>query len=295
MQIQHRSIPTSSWTKRSPVYRGSFGASGRKRVKFMNHHIQFSAVKKVFGIGSGAVHALGPVDLNVEEGEFISLLGPSGCGKSTLMLMTSGLLEATEGKVVMGGIEVNGPQTDIGVMFQDNTLVPWRTVRGNIELQLEMRGMPLVEHKHKIDQILASVNMEDFEDRYPYELSGGMQQRAAFCQAMIHEPKTMLLDEPLGKLDAMTRERIRSDLQNLWMQKRPTVIFVTHSVFESVFLSDRIVVMAARPGRVVQELTVDAPYPRDMEFRTSPDYAAQTHVVSDALRRAMGDHSNDHL
>ena len=284
MQIQHRSIPTSSWTKRSPVYRGSFGASGRKRVKFMNHHIQFSAVKKVFGIGSGAVHALGPVDLNVEEGEFISLLGPSGCGKSTLMLMTSGLLEATEGKVVMGGIEVNGPQTDIGVMFQDNTLVPWRTVRGNIELQLEMRGMPLVEHKHKIDQILASVNMEDFKDRYPYELSGGMQQRAAFCQAMIHEPKTMLLDEPLGKLDAMTRERIRSDLQNLWMQKRPTVIFVTHSIEEAIQLSTRVAVITPRPGQIERIIDIDLPFPRDFEVKNSSKFSAYVRETQEIFR-----------
>lgn len=214
----------------------------------MSHQIEFSGIKKIFGTGTDAVHAFGPVDLSIAEGEFISLLGPSGCGKSTLMLMTAGLLEATEGNVVLGGNKVRGPQTDVGVMFQDNTLVPWRTVRGNVELQLEMRCMSLIRHKDKVDQLLASVHMEDFADRHPFELSGGMQQRAAFCQAMVHEPKTMLLDEPLGKLDAMTRERIRSDLQNLWMQERPTVIFVTHSIEEAIQLSTRVAVITPSPG-----------------------------------------------
>jgi NitT/TauT family transport system ATP-binding protein len=250
----------------------------------MKHQIEFSAVKKVFGTGDNAVHAFGPVDLSIEEGEFISLLGPSGCGKSTLMLMTSGLLEATEGTVVIGGTEVNGPQTDVGVMFQDNTLVPWRTVRGNIELQLEMRGMSLEEHKDKIDQLLASVHMEDFADRHPYELSGGMQQRAAFCQAMIHEPKTMLLDEPLGKLDAMTRERIRSDLQNLWMQKRPTVIFVTHSIEEAIQLSTRVAVITPRPGKIERIIDIDLPFPRDFEVKNSPEFSAYVRETQEIFR-----------
>lgn len=250
----------------------------------MNHHIEFSAVKKVFGTGPGSVHAFGPVDLRIEEGEFISLLGPSGCGKSTLMLMTSGLLEATEGKIMIGGTEVNSPQTDIGVMFQDNTLVPWRTVRGNIELQLEMRGMSLDENKDNIDQLLASVHMEDFADRHPYELSGGMQQRAAFCQAMIHEPKTMLLDEPLGKLDAMTREKIRSDLQNLWMQKRPTVIFVTHSIEEAIQLSTRVAVITPRPGQIERIIDIDLPFPRDFEVKNSPEFTAYVRETQEIFR-----------
>ena len=250
----------------------------------MTHQIEFSAVKKVFGTGPGAVHAFGPVDLSIKEGEFISLLGPSGCGKSTLMLMTAGLLEATEGKVVIGGSEVTGPQTDVGVMFQDNTLVPWRTVRGNIELQLEMRRMSPQDNKNKIDQLLASVHMEDFADRHPYELSGGMQQRAAFCQAMIHEPKTMLLDEPLGKLDAMTRERIRSDLQKLWMQKRPTVIFVTHSIEEAIQLSTRVAVITPRPGQIERIIDIDLPFPRDFEVKNSPEFTAYVRETQEIFR-----------
>ncbi len=250
----------------------------------MSHQIEFSGVKKVFGTGASAVHAFGPVDLSIAEGEFISLLGPSGCGKSTLMLMTSGLLEATEGSVLIGGTKVKGPQTDVGVMFQDNTLVPWRTVRGNVELQLEMRGMSLSANKDKVDQLLTSVHMEDFADRHPYELSGGMQQRAAFCQAMVHEPKTMLLDEPLGKLDAMTRERIRSDLQNLWMQERPTVIFVTHSIEEAIQLSTKVAVITPRPGTIERIIDIDLPFPRDFEVKNSPEFAAYVRETQEIFR-----------
>lgn len=250
----------------------------------MSHQIEFSGVKKVFGTGADAVHAFGPVDLSIAEGEFISLLGPSGCGKSTLMLMTAGLLETTEGDVLIGGTKVQGPQTDVGVMFQDNTLVPWRTVRGNVELQLEMRGMSPNDYKEKVDQLLASVHMEDFADRHPYELSGGMQQRAAFCQAMVHEPKTMLLDEPLGKLDAMTRERIRSDLQNLWMQKRPTVIFVTHSIEEAIQLSTKVAVITPRPGIIERIIDINLPFPRDFEVKNSAEFAAHVRETQEIFR-----------
>lgn len=250
----------------------------------MSHHIEFAGLKKVFGTGPDAVQAFGPVDLSIAEGEFISLLGPSGCGKSTLMMMTSGLLEATEGTVTIGGSRVKGPQTDIGVMFQDNTLVPWRTVRGNVELQLEMRGKSLKEFSDKIDNLLASVHLEDFADRHPYELSGGMQQRAAFCQAMVHDPKTMLLDEPLGKLDAMTRERIRSDLQRLWMQERATVIFVTHSIEEAVQLSTKVAVITPRPGTIERIIEIDLPFPRDFDVKNSPEFAAYVREIQEIFR-----------
>jgi NitT/TauT family transport system ATP-binding protein len=250
----------------------------------MSNQIKFSGVKKVFGRGPDAVHAFGPVDMVVEDGEFVSLLGPSGCGKSTLMLMTAGLLDVTEGSVSIGGTPVKGPQTDIGIMFQDNTLVPWRTVRGNIELQLEMRGISVASKRAEIDAILASVHLEDFADRHPYELSGGMQQRAAFCQAMIHAPKTMLLDEPLGKLDAMTRERIRSDLQSLWMEQRPTVLFVTHSIEEAIQLSSKVAVITPRPGRIERVIDIDLPYPRDYEVKRSPEFSAYVHETQEIFR-----------
>ena len=246
--------------------------------------IELAGVSKVFGTGPDAVHAFGPVDLAITRGEFFSLLGPSGCGKSTLMLMIAGLLEASAGTISIGGRAVEGPQTDIGIMFQDNTLVPWRTVRGNIELQLEMRAMPLTEHAGQVDKLLASVHLEDFADRYPFELSGGMQQRAAFCQAMVHAPEVMVLDEPLGKLDAMTRERIRTDLQELWMQERPTVVFVTHSIEEAVQLSTRVAVITPRPGRIETIIPIDLPFPRDYTTKAAPGFLGHVRDIQEIFR-----------
>jgi len=250
----------------------------------MTHFIELSQTTKTFGSGADAVHAFGPVDLTIEQGEFVSLLGPSGCGKSTLMLMIAGLLEPSSGQITIGGDRVHGPRTDIGIMFQDNTLVPWRTVQGNIELQLEMRGAAPSVHKERIRSLLESVHLEDFADRFPYELSGGMQQRAAFCQAMVHDPNTMLLDEPLGKLDAMTRERIRQDLQQLWMQQRPTVIFVTHSIEEAIQLSSRVAVITPRPGRIDQVIPIDLPFPRDFDIKTSSEFASFERTIQEIFR-----------
>ncbi len=246
--------------------------------------IQISGVTKVFGRGASRVHAFGPVDLDIESGRFVSLLGPSGCGKSTLMLMLAGLLDITDGRIAIAGKQVAGPQTDIGIMFQDNTLVPWRTVRGNVELQLEMRGMAPRDHAKRVMDLLKSVHLEDFAERYPHELSGGMQQRAAFCQAMVHRPDIMLLDEPLGKLDAMTRERIRTDLQSLWMQERPTVLFVTHSIEEAVQLSTHVAVIPPRPGRIDRVIEIDLPFPRDLDVKNSPRFMQHVREIQEIFR-----------
>jgi len=225
--------------------------------------LRLSGVTKVFGKGPGQVHAFGPADLTIQSGEFVSLLGPSGCGKSTLMLMMAGLLEPSAGSIHFRDEAVTGPRTDIGIMFQDNTLVSWRDVYGNVALQLELRGIDPKGQHARIGSILQSVRLDGFEHRYPHELSGGMQQRAAFCQAMVHEPSTVLLDEPLGKLDAMTRESIRGDLQALWMAQKPTVVFVTHSIEEAVQLSSRVCVVTPRPGRIDRVIDIDLPWPRD--------------------------------
>lgn len=239
----------------------------------MSASVEIRGTTKTFGSGDDAVQAFGPADLRVEPGAFVSLLGPSGCGKSTLMLMIAGLLEQTAGQILVDGVLVEGPQTDVGIMFQDNTLVPWRTVRGNVELQLELRGLDLRGYAERITELIHSVHLDGFENRYPYELSGGMQQRAAFCQALVHEPDTVLLDEPLGKLDAMTRERIRRDLQSVWLQRRPTVIFVTHSIEEAVQLSSEICIITPRPGRIDRILQVELPWPRDLEVKKSAAFA----------------------
>ncbi len=238
----------------------------------MSASIELRGLAKTFGSGPGAVHAFGPADLTIEAGEFVSLLGPSGCGKSTLMLIIAGLLEPSAGSVSVGGAEVKGPQTDVGIMFQDNTLVPWRNVWDNVALQLELRGLDVRKYEERIRALLASVRLSGFERNHPWELSGGMQQRAAFCQAMVHEPDTLLLDEPLGKLDAMTRESIRTDLQALWMTKKPTVVFVTHSIEEAVQLSNRICVITPRPGRIDRVIDVDLPYPRTLEVKKSREF-----------------------
>lgn len=250
----------------------------------MGELIAIRNVKKVFGKGANEVHAFGPVDISIAEGQFVSFLGPSGCGKSTLMLMIAGLLEPSSGEIKLNGKVVKEPQTNIGIMFQDNTLVPWRTVRGNIELQLELRGMPVAPHAERVMELLRSVHLDDFSDRYPHELSGGMQQRAAFCQAMVHDPKVMLLDEPLGKLDAMTRERIRTDLQQLWMQQRPTVTFVTHSIEEAVQLSTHVAVITPRPGRIDRVIPIDLPFPRDLDVKNSPPFMRHVREIQEIFR-----------
>ena len=247
----------------------------------MTDLIELRGVSKVFGKGDAAVHAFGPVDLAVGEGQFVSFLGPSGCGKSTLMLMIAGLLEPSAGSILVSGEEVRGPQTDIGIMFQDSTLVPWRTVRGNVDLQLEMRGIPLGAMRERVTALLKSVDLEEFAERFPFELSGGMQQRAAFCQAMIHDPKVVLLDEPLGKLDAMTREHIRADLQRLWMRSRPTVVFVTHSIEEAVQLSTEVAVITPRPGRIDTIVPVELPFPRDLTVKSSPEFIAHVKHIQE--------------
>lgn len=243
--------------------------------------IELQGVSKVYGKGGAAVHAFGPVDFAIGEGQFVSFVGPSGCGKSTLMLMIAGLLEPSAGSIRVNGAEVKGPQTDIGIMFQDSTLVPWRTVRGNVELQLEMRGLPFAALRERVAALLKSVHLEDFAERFPFELSGGMQQRAAFCQAMIHEPEILLLDEPLGKLDAMTREHIRADLQSLWMQTRPTVVFVTHSIEEAVQLSTEVAVITPRPGKIETIISVELPFPRDLEVKKSPEFIRHVHDIQE--------------
>jgi NitT/TauT family transport system ATP-binding protein len=239
----------------------------------MSTAIDIAGISKTFITDDGPIHAFGPADLAIGAGEFVSLLGPSGCGKSTLMLMIAGLLKATAGTIAIDGTPVVGPQTDIGIMFQDNTLVPWRTVRGNVELQLELRGLDLGDYAGRIGKLIASVRLEGFEQRFPYELSGGMQQRAAFCQALVHEPDTLLLDEPLGKLDAMTRESIRHDLQALWLERKPTVVFVTHSIEEAIQLSTRVCVITPRPGRIDRVFDIDLPWPRGLDVKKSRRFA----------------------
>ena len=243
--------------------------------------VRFEKVDKRFNNGTVALTGL---DVSIGTGEFVSLLGPSGCGKSTALRLLGGLGRPSRGKVVWS--EQPGRQ-DIGFVFQEPTLMPWATVAKNVHLPLALQGIALRDAKLRIDASLAMVGLEGFHDSYPRELSGGMKMRVSIARALITQPKILLMDEPFAALDEITRTRLNEDLLQLWTKRGFTTVFVTHSVYESVFLSSRILVMAARPGRVVADLAIDAPYPRSEAFRMSESYNQSCRQVSAALHRAM--------
>jgi NitT/TauT family transport system ATP-binding protein len=245
--------------------------------------VEVRAVRKVFTGKDVPVHAFGPLDLAVAGGEFTAILGPSGCGKSTLLLMIAGLLGCEEGTIEVGGRRVAGPLTEIGIVFQNHVLVDWRSVLGNVLLQADLRGIGRATLEPRARALLRAVGLEPFVDRHPYELSGGMQQRTAFCRALVHDPPLVLMDEPLGALDAMTREQLRCDLERLWMANRMTVLFVTHGIEEAVQLADRVVVISPRPGRIVREIRIDLPRPRTLEVCES----ARFHAHVGEIRRVF--------
>jgi NitT/TauT family transport system ATP-binding protein len=249
--------------------------------------VSFSNVGKDFANG---VLALDRLNLDVWPGEFVSLLGPSGCGKSTALRLIAGLSEPSGGKIDWLHPEFAqavGPNR-IGFVFQEPTLMPWATVAANVRLPLKLKGLDATAQP-RVEAALARVGLAAFAESYPRELSGGMKMRASIARALVTEPKLLLMDEPFAALDEITRFRLNNDLLQLWRSLGKTVVFVTHSVFESVYLSQRIVVMTPRPGRVFTEIAVDAPYPRDERFRTSAAYAAHCRQVSEALTRAMAE------
>ncbi|WP_245866499.1 ABC transporter ATP-binding protein [Oceaniglobus roseus] len=243
--------------------------------------LRMEGVNKTF---RGNVVALNGMTLGVGQGDFISLLGPSGCGKSTALRLIAGLMQPTTGRIRWTEAQSQG---DLGVVFQEPTLMPWATVAQNVWLPFRLRGESYASVRDRVEEVLKLVGLEKFRAAYPRELSGGMKMRVSIARAMVTRPKLILMDEPFAALDEITRFKLNNDLLEMKAAIGCTVIFVTHSVFESVFLSDRIVVMAARPGRVSAELTVDAPYPRHEDFRTSAEYAARCRAASDALHTAM--------
>jgi NitT/TauT family transport system ATP-binding protein len=240
-------------------------------------------VDKVFANGTVA---LANLDLAIGRREFVSLLGPSGCGKSTALRLLAGLGRVSRGRIEWPQGEELG---DIGFVFQEPTLLPWATVFDNVWLPLRLQGRPRRAVANQVTEALAMVGLEGFARAYPRELSGGMKMRVSIARALVTRPKLFLMDEPFAALDEITRFKLNNDLLRLWQQQRWTVVFVTHSVFESVYLSNRVVVMAARPGRVVAEVQIDAPFPRDEAFRTSPGYNAFCREASALLHRAMGE------
>jgi NitT/TauT family transport system ATP-binding protein len=247
--------------------------------------VSVRGVSKVFANG---VKALADVSLDVETGEFLSVLGPSGCGKSTLLRLIAGLAEPTAGSIDWpDGKGRPGLAPDLGFVFQEPTLMPWATALANVALPLKLRGVAKGEREARAAQALAEVGLKGFERSWPRELSGGMKMRVSLARALVVAPRLLLMDEPFAALDEITRHRLNDDLLELWQSSRVTVVFVTHSVFESVFLSQRIVVMSARPGRFASELAVTAPHPRNAAFRTSAEYAAWCRQASAHLGEAM--------
>jgi NitT/TauT family transport system ATP-binding protein len=240
-------------------------------------------VGKTFESGTVALRGF---DLDVADGEFVSLLGPSGCGKSTALRIIAGLSAASEGAVEWPG---GAHEARIGFVFQEPTLMPWADVAANVRLPLKLAHADETQSRAAVAETLARVGLAEFADAYPRELSGGMKMRASIARALVTSPRLLLLDEPFAALDEITRFKLNNELLALWQELRRTVIFVTHSVFESVYLSQRIVVMTPRPGRVSAEIAIDAPYPRDEAFRTSAEYAGYCRTVSQALSQAMGE------
>jgi NitT/TauT family transport system ATP-binding protein len=242
--------------------------------------VALRGVGKTFGSGTVALAGL---DLDIRNGEFLSLLGPSGCGKSTALRIVAGLSEPTSGTVTWRDPDA---RKGIGFVFQEPTLMPWATVFNNVFLPLKLAGESRAAVHARVMQTLSRVGLAEFADAYPRELSGGMRMRVSIARALVTSPRILLMDEPFAALDEITRFKLNDDLVALWRELKMTVVFVTHSVFESVYLSNRIVVMTGRPGRVSSELAIDAPG-RDARFRTSAEYAAYCRVASEALAKAM--------
>jgi len=261
----------------------SFAASAQvaARSDTMPASIEVAGVCMVFRRGSTETRALEEIDLTFGQGEFVAIVGPSGCGKSTLMRIMAGLLPATAGQVVFGGRPVTGPVKELGIVFQNPVLLNWRTVLGNVMLQIEMRGLDPRRYLDQARSLLEVVGLADFMSSYPRELSGGMMQRAAIVRALIHDPPVLFMDEPFGALDALTREQMRTDLESLLADRPKTVLFITHSIDEAVLLADRVVVMSPRPGRIERIMSIELPRPRGLEGRLLPGFTAAHETITE--------------
>jgi len=242
--------------------------------------IRAQSVSKSFGSGDNPIVALSSVDLAIKEGEFIAIVGPSGCGKSTFLRIVAGISKPTTGTVTTPQGVVTGPLTDVGVVFQSPVLLDWRNILDNVLIQFELRGMKARDFTERARGLLGAVGLGDFLRRYPRELSGGMRQRAAIARALVHNPSLLLMDEPFGALDALTREQMRIDLEALWLKSQKTVLFVTHGIDEAVLLADRVVVMSPRPGRIEQVIDVDIPRPRGLAGRRNPGFLKITEQIT---------------
>ncbi|MCW5749551.1 MAG: ABC transporter ATP-binding protein [Alphaproteobacteria bacterium] len=250
----------------------------------MQPFIHVHDVQKRYDTSDGGVLAISKVSFDVAAGEFVTVVGPSGCGKSTLLKMMSGLIEPTAGELVIGGEGHEfRPGHDIGMVFQQPLLLKWRSIEDNLLLPVEFLGERRESFRQRARALLKLVGLDGFEGKYPYELSGGMQQRASICRALIHSPKLLLMDEPFGALDALTRERMNLELQRVWMEERKTVIFITHDIQEAVFLADRVIVLTARPAEMAAAIDIELPRPRRLAMKTTPEFGAYCRRLYDLL------------
>jgi NitT/TauT family transport system ATP-binding protein len=244
-----------------------------------NALIELAAVSKTYRTRDGDVPSLRPIDLTVFEGEFLAIVGPSGCGKSTLLKMIAGLFPPSSGEIRINGKTVLKPGPDAGIVFQNALLLPWRTILGNVMLPVDMKRLPKKDYIARAYQLLQTAGLAGFEKKMPWQLSGGMQQRAAICRALIHDPQIVLMDEPFGALDAMTRERMNLELQRIQMETGKTVFFITHSIPEAVFLADRVLVMSERPGSIAAVYEVPIARPRSIDAMSDPVFVELTQAI----------------
>ena len=241
--------------------------------------IAVKELSKLYPTRDGSVQALQQINFSINEGEFVAVVGPSGCGKSTLLKILAGILPLSKGEARLRGSLITGPRRDIGVVFQSPVLFPWRSVLDNVLLPIEVHRLGRNGHLKLAMELLSLVGLEGFEHRYPWELSGGMQQRVAITRALVHDPAMLLMDEPFGALDAMTREQMNLELQRIWLERKKTVLFITHSITEAVFLADRVLVMTPRPGCIMDDVQVKIPRPRALEAMNLPEFAPYVHGI----------------
>lgn len=248
-------------------------------------HVSIAGVSRVFDTGRGQrTQALLPVDFEVRDNDFVTILGPSGCGKSTLLRIVAGLDQASTGRVLLDGAPVDGPGADRGMVFQSYTLFPWLTIEQNIRFGLRERGMPEAQQKERAAYFIAKVGLRGFEQHYPKQLSGGMQQRTAIARALANDPKILLMDEPFGALDNQTRVLMQELLLGIWEAERKTVLFVTHDIDEAIFMANRVAVFSARPGRIKTELAVNLPHPRHYTVKTTPAFMELKARLTEEIR-----------
>jgi len=251
--------------------------------------IGLEGVTKRFTSRAGdSVTAVEDVSLEIQADQFVTVVGASGCGKSTLLKLIGALLPPSEGRVLRGGRPVRGPSRDVGIVFQSPVLLPWRSALDNVLFPIEIMGWPVGKYRAEADRLIELVGLQGFEQSLPRELSGGMQQRVSICRALIHDPPLLLMDEPFGALDAMTREELGLELLRVWSERRKTVVFVTHSIAEAILLADRVVVMTPRPGRIVTTVSITLPRPRTLDMEFSEEFKGYAKLVRDAIGSSKG-------